>query len=165
MGLNIEDIMSEIRTDIKEKGIDGDMLSFADIPCEANPRNHAEQYDSDQLRKNVEYVSDYFALATDNEITGGALSRFFKKAVRKLIRFYIEPIAEEQSALNANSAQAFQQLELCLLDSEAHNSVILAKRVEELELQQKNNRHEIDSLQKQIAALNEQLAALGKEQS
>lgn len=163
MSLNIEDIMSEIRADIKEKGLSGDMLSFADIPCDANPRNPAQQYDSDQLRKNIAFVSDYFALTTENEIKGGALSRFVKKVVRKLSRFYVEPIADEQSAVNANTAQALQQLELYIMDSQEQNNIALAKRMDELELQQRNNRMEIDSLQKQVAALNKQIAELRKE--
>lgn len=164
MSLNIEDIMSDIRADIKEKGLSGDMLSFADIPCDANPRNPARQYDSDQLRKNISYVSDYFALSTENEIEGGAFSRFIKKVVRKLTRFYVEPIADEQSAINANTAQALQQLELYTLDSQEQNNAALAKRVESLELQQKNCRMEIESLRKQVAFLSEQLSVLRKEQ-
>lgn len=164
MSLNIEDIMSEIRADIKEKGISGDMLSFADIPCDANPRNPAQQYDSDQLRKNISYVSDYFALSTENELEGGAFSKLIKKIVRKLARFYVEPIADEQSALNANTAQALQQLELYIMDSQEQNNVALAKRIDALELQQKNNRLEIDSLRSQVASLSQQLAELRKEQ-
>ncbi len=164
MSLNIEDIMSEIRAEIKEKGLSGDMLSFADIPCDANPRNPAKQYDSDQLRKNISFVSDYFVLTADNEIQGGFLSRFFKKAVRKLARFYVEPIADEQSAINANTAQALQQLELYIMDSDEQNNIALLKRIEALELQQRNNRMEIDSLQKQTALLSQQIAALRKEQ-
>lgn len=164
MSLNIEDIMSEIRADIKEKGLLGDMLSFADIPCDANPRNPAQQYDPDQLRNNVAYVSDYFAVSTENEIKGGALSRLIKKAVRKLTRFYIEPIADEQSAINANTAQALQQLELYIMDSQEQSNASLAKRIEELELQQRNNRMEIDSLRQQVSLLSHQLSDIRKEQ-
>lgn len=164
MSLNIEDIMSEIRADIKEKGLSGDMLSFADIPCDANPRNPAAQYDSDQLRKNISYVSDYFALSTDNDLEGGVLSKLIKKIVRKLTRFYVEPVADEQSAINANTAQALQQLELYIMNSQEQSTVTLAKRIEDLELQQKNNRMEIDSLRSQVAALSEQLNTLRKEQ-
>lgn len=159
MSLNIEDIMSEIRADIKEKGLTGDMLSFADIPCDANPRNRAEQFDPDLLQKNVSYISDNFRLTTDNPITGNPVACFFKRAIRKLIRFYAEPIAEEQSALNANTAQAVQQLELYIEDSQEQSTVSLAKRIEALELQQRNNRMEIDRLQKQVISLTEQLAA------
>jgi hypothetical protein len=165
MSLNIEDIMTEIRADIQEKGLTGDMLSFADIPCDANPRNRAEQFDPDQLQKNVSYVSDYFKLVTDNPISGGGLSRFFKKAIRKMIRFYAQPIAEDQSALNANTAQALQQLELYIQDTQAQSTVALSKRIEALELQQRNHRMEIDRLQQQVNLLSEQLAAVRKEDS
>lgn len=163
MSLNIEDIMSEIRADIREKGLTGDMLSFADIPCDANPRHRAEQFDPDQLQKNVSYVSDHFRLITENPLPGNGVSRFFKKVIRKMIRFYAEPIAEDQSALNANTAQAIQQLELYIQDAQAQSTAALAKRIEALELQQRNNRMEIDHLQKQVLSLTEQLYASRKE--
>ncbi len=158
MSLNIEDIMSEIRADIKEKGLTGEMLSFADIPCDANPGNRAEQYDPDQLHKNVSYISDNFHLETEYAVDGGFFSRLIKKAVRKLSRFYIVPIAEDQTGINANTAQAIQQLELYIRDSQANSTVSLAKRIEALELQQRNNRMEIDRLTQQVIALSEQLA-------
>ncbi len=163
MSLNIEDIMSEIRADIREKGLTGDMLSFADIPCDANPRHRAEQFDPDQLQKNVSYVSDHFKLNPENPLPGGGLSRFFKKIIRKMTRFYVQPIAEDQSAWNANTAQAIQQLELYIQDAQAQSTATLAKRIEALELQQRNNRMEIDRLQKQVLFLNDQLAAARKE--
>ena len=162
MSLNIEDIMSEIRADIREKGLTGDMLSFADIPCDANPRNRAEQFDPDQLQQNVSYVSDHFKLTPDKPLSGNGIARFFKKAVRKMIRFYAEPIADDQSALNANTAQAIQQLELYIQDAQAHSTASLAKRIEALELQQRNNRMEIDRLQKQVLSLSDQLTAARK---
>jgi uncharacterized coiled-coil protein SlyX len=113
----------------------------------------------------VSYVSDYFKLVTDNPISGGGLSRFFKKAIRKMIRFYAQPIAEDQSALNANTAQALQQLELYIQDTQAQSTVALSKRIEALELQQRNHRMEIDRLQQQVNLLSEQLAAVRKEDS
>ena len=152
MSINIEEIMSEIRADIKEKGLTGDMLSFADIPCEANPRNRAMKFDSAKLSRNVAYISD-------NKITGTPISRFFKKAIRKLIRFYTDPIAADQTALNANTAQAKQELELYIIDPQTQSSTTIVKRLDELELQQRNNRMEIDHLQKQVLALREQLEA------
>ncbi len=159
MSINIEEIMSEIRADIREKGLTGDMLSFADIPCEANPRNRAMKFDSDKLSRNVAYISDNYLLITDNKITGNPISRFFKKAIRKLIRFYTDPIAADQTALNANTAQAIQELELYIIDSQTQSSTTIVKRLDELELQQRNNRMEIDHLQKQVLALREQLEA------
>ncbi len=158
MSLNIEDIMSEIRAEIREKGLTGDALSFADIPCDANPRNRSEQFDPDLLQKDISYVSDNFHLFTENPISGGGIGRFFKKVMRKMMRFYIEPIADDQSALNANTAQALQQLELYIRDSQAHSTASLSKRIEALELQQRNNRMEIDRLQKQVITLRDQLA-------
>ena len=51
MAINIEDIMSEIRSDIQEKGLNSSMLSFADVPCDANPENPTDAYDPDTLQQ------------------------------------------------------------------------------------------------------------------
>ena len=56
-------------------------------------------------------------------------------------------------------------MELYIRDSQEQSTASLAKRIEALELQQRNNRMEIDRLQKQVISLNEQLAAAGKEHS
>ena len=63
MAINIEDIMSEIRSDIQEKGLNSSMLSFADVPCDANPENPTDAYDPDTLRSNVQYVSTQYQIS------------------------------------------------------------------------------------------------------
>lgn len=73
------------------------------------------------------------------------------------MRFYIEPLAQEQTYFNANTAQALQEMELYIIDTQAHSNAALAERVADLELQQKNSRMQIDALTKQVDALQAQL--------
>ncbi len=82
---------------------------------------------------------------------------FFKKVLRRLMRFYIEPLAQEQTYFNANTAQALQEMELYIIDTQAHSNAALAERIADLELQQKNSRMQIDALTKQVDALQAQL--------
>ena len=70
MAINIEDIMSEIRSDIQEKGLNSSMLSFADVPCDANPENPTDAYDPDTLRSNVQYVSTQYQMQPYRPLTG-----------------------------------------------------------------------------------------------
>ena len=112
MAINIEDIMSEIRSDIQEKGLNSSMLSFADVPCDANPENPTDAYDPDTLRSNVQYVSTQYQMQPYRPLAGNPVMVFFKKVLRRLMRFYIEPLAQEQTYFNANTAQALQEMEL-----------------------------------------------------
>ena len=85
---------------------------------------------------------------------------FFKKVLRKFMSFYVEPYAAEQSSLNANIAQAEQQVELYIRESRMHSTKELLEKVEALELQQKNTKIAMEQMQAQIAALQ---AKLGEE--
>ena len=158
MAINIEDIMSEIRSDIQQKGLNSSMLSFADVPCDANPENLTESYDPDTLRSNVQYVSTQYQVQPYRTLTGNPILVFFKKVLRRLMRFYVEPIAQEQTYFNANTAQALQEMEMYIIDTQTHSNAALAARIADLELQQKNSRMQIDALTKQIESLQEQLA-------
>lgn len=75
------------------------------------------------------------------------------------MRFYIEPIAQEQTYFNANTAQALQEVEMYIIDTQTHSNAALAARIADLELQQKNSRMQIDALTKQVESLQKQLTA------
>ncbi|MBQ8824892.1 MAG: hypothetical protein IJZ64_06655 [Ruminococcus sp.] len=163
MSVNVEDIMSEIRSDIKKKGLNNAMLSFADVQSDANPENSADAYDPDTLRGNVQYVSSQYQLNAYRPLSGNPVKVFFQKVIRKLVKFYIEPIAQDQTYFNANSAQALQELELYIIDSQSKSTADLSKQIDDLKLQQKNNRIQIESMQKQIEILQKELSEYKKE--
>lgn len=79
MAINIEDIMSEIRSDIQEKGLNSSMLSFADVPCDANPENPTDAYDPDTLRSNVQYVSTQYQMQPYRPLTGNPVMVFSRR--------------------------------------------------------------------------------------
>ena len=59
MSVNVEEIMSGIRAEIQEKGYSSDMLSFADVPADADAGIYVERFDADMLRGNVQYISEH----------------------------------------------------------------------------------------------------------
>jgi len=130
--INIEKIMEEIRQEIQEKGYTNDMLSFDDIT------------DFDEENKTLE---DYFDILNSiwnvqayRELPGGnglvsKLNVFIKKVLRKLIKFYIEPIVADQNEFNANCVR--------LLNMSNGHMNIKDKKIEMLE-------EEIEQLKKQI---------------
>ena len=133
--IDVSEIMEQIRTEIKEKGYSG------------------ERFDADMLRANVQYISTHHRVDPYRPLAGNPIAVFFKKVIRKLVSFYVEPYAAEQSSLNANIAQAQQQTEMYILESRMHSTKALLERIEELELQQKNNKIAMEQMQSQIALL------------
>ena len=148
MSVNVEEIMSGIRAEIQEKGYSSDMLSFADVPADADAGIYVERFDADMLRGNVQYISEHHRVDPYRPLSGNPVAVFFKKVLRKFMSFYVEPYAAEQ------------QVELYIRESRMHSTKELLEKVEALELQQKNTKIAMEQMQAQIAALQ---AKLGEE--
>lgn len=155
--INVAEIMEGIRAEIKEKGYSSEMLSFVDVPCDADNGDFSERFDADMLHGNVQYVNANHLVDPYRPLSGNPVAVFFKKVIRKLVSFYVEPYAAEQSSLNANIAQAQSQVELYIQESRMHSTKVLLERIEALELQQKNSKIAMEQMQAQIAQLQEKL--------
>lgn len=95
--INVEAIMAEIRTNIKESGADKIPLSFADqaaptvVPTGSNKLNDA-----------VQFISYNYELQPYQVFTGNPVKVFIKKAIRKIANFFVIPIVVQQNAVNTN---------------------------------------------------------------
>ena len=124
--INVEEIMEEIRRDIKEKGYQNDDISFSDVPLSGkyltmdNSNLAAQKIMLLQARYNV---FAYRPLASNRSF--GALIVFIKKVIRKMIKFYIEPIVSDQNDVNGLVASGLKDL---YLDMEA-----MERRIRQLE--------------------------------
>ena len=98
MSVNVEEIMSGIRAEIQEKGYSSDMLSFADVPADADAGIYVERFDADMLRGNVQYISEHHRVDPYRPLAGNPVAVFFKKVLRKFMSFYVEPYAAEQNS-------------------------------------------------------------------
>jgi len=91
--VNVEEIMAEIRKEIEDKGYKSENISFSDIPFCAG-----------RFEDNIGYLHDNFSVAAYRPLESGgklgALNTIRKKILRKLIKFYIEPIVEDQNENN-----------------------------------------------------------------
>ena len=156
MSVNIEDIMADIRSEIQKNGYQKEMLSFSDVPYAEQTADSADRFDSDVLRDHVQFAEEQYCIEPEKELQGNFLVTAARKLARKMTRFYVEPIAEEQSAVNASLVQAMQEVELFIQEQ---NQQALHDRIEMLELQQKNNRLQIEQLREQVQALQAALHA------
>ena len=116
--INTEEIMAQIRQEIKEQGLTSDMLSFEDIPY----RKPAQGGSAEEI---MAWLDSHHYVQPYKQLSGNPVSVFGKKTVRKLTKFYIEPIAAEQSDVNANIVDMLR----CLVNENR----LLADRVEALE--------------------------------
>jgi hypothetical protein len=99
--INIEEIMTEIRHEIKEKGYKNKVIVFNEIPIYslAGDMEHSGALDYNLIQISSQYaVAAYRPLGSSR--ISGALVVFFKKVIRKLTKFYIEPIVADQNENN-----------------------------------------------------------------
>lgn len=137
--INIEEIMAEIKQSIKEQGLTADMLSFEDVPYKKNAQ-------SGSASEALDYVSTHYYVQPYKELQGNPVKVFIKKVIRKLTKFYVEPVVFEQNDFNANAVTVMKSLT-------ESGSADLGGRVETLELANKELIIRLDKLERENAEL------------
>jgi len=109
--INVEEIMAEIKRDIKEKGYKNDDISFSEVmPCTSyTPLTHSNMLDENVRNlMNIRGVVSYKVLKSNRSI--GFIIIFVKKIIRKLVKFYIEPIVYDQNQINSLAAISIKDI-------------------------------------------------------
>ena len=147
--IHIEEIMADIKREIKEKGLTGDMLSFEDVPYKKTPQAGGS------VSEALDFLNSNYNVQPYKELKGNPLKVVFKKIIRKLMKFYIEPTVNDQNKVNSSI--------VTVLNGLADNSPEKAlNKAETIELAQKELLIRIEKLEKE----NEELRkALGKQEN
>ena len=154
--IDIDQIMQEIRQEIKEKNLDHAILDFEEIPFTPEISQAENQFQCSSLQQSTEYLNIRNQIDPYKPIEGNFLIRWIKKVLRKLMKFYIMPIMTEQNALNLHTANAIHQTNQYILsrtESDQVNLAELISRMDALELKQAANRQDIQALRSQIRTL------------
>ena len=145
--INIEEIMAGIKREIKEKGLTSDMLSFEDVPYRRSTAGGSPDEALDYIRSN-------YTVQPYKELNGNPVKVLFKKVIRKLTKFYVEPVFEEQNIFNANAVTVISHLAETDLGK-------INSRVEALELANKELMLRLDKLERENAELRESAGKQG----
>ncbi len=160
--INIEEIMHGIRQEIKEKGLSPDMLSFEDVPYQ-KPGDAVSgcSLDSEEVRNAMVYLNGHYNVQPYKPLGGNALFVFIKKVIRKLVKFYIEPIVNDQNNFNANTVRVLNAVQQSCTAGQGEDTKELLRRLEVLELNQKQMALRISALQQENAALRSRIGKQG----
>lgn len=133
--INVEKIMEEIRKEIKEKGYVDDLPDFSDTSYIFSP-SHRGIFDKDEFQEAVQYLNESWNIQAYRQLVGnglvGKIKVLIRKIIRKCIKFYIEPIVEDQDKFNAKVTTSFNILALCVTQMQEENEK-LKKQIEQLE--------------------------------
>lgn len=128
--INIESIMQEIRAEIKQKGYTNDLLSFNDIVIDTSTLN-ASKFDKIMFNEEIYTINHTWNVQAYRTLSGSRISLFFKKVIRKMVYFFVEPIVLEQDGFNASMVRLMNQMN-CYVDETKQHNEVLKKQVQEL---------------------------------
>ena len=107
MDINVENIMEEIRKEIKEKGYSPDMLSFKDVNASYEVERN---FNKKEFTNTVGQVEMTKYVPWKHENLGSNAKGTAKKVVQKLVGPIIAPMSDGQNVYNQQVAEAFSQL-------------------------------------------------------
>lgn len=150
--------MAQIKREIEEKVLTSDMLSFEDVPYKKPVQVDAVAGTSlSAANEALTYINAHHYIQPYKPLPGNPIKVFFKKVIRKLTKFYVEPIVFEQNSFNAAAVNVLNVMKSAAESRQDDNSAELLSRLETLELAQKELRSRIDSLERENASLREEL--------
>lgn len=163
--IDIEEIMAQIKREIKEKNLTSDMLSFEDVPykkpVQVSRSGNASLDDADEA---LSFMNAHYYVQPYKPITGNPLKVFIKKVIRKLTKFYVEPVVFEQNEFNASTVSILNILSNIAQNQEPCEMDVLAEKLETIELAQRELLIRIETLERENSLLKEELAS-GKQVS
>lgn len=117
--VNVQEIMDKIKSEIEAENLSSDILSFEDFFASSNAPMLNFSFNEKAFSNEIRILNAAHTIASDREVTGNGLVRFIKKVVRKLSRFYIEPIVKDQNAFNSHTIRALNGVRRYILDTDA----------------------------------------------
>ena len=126
--INIEDIMQEIRAEIRAKGYADNEIPFSDIACLVGgtevPFELKDYLDDISMMDESRTVLAYRDISSTRKGVGKLIT-FIKKVIRKMVCFYVEPLVDDQNRFNELTTKVVAQTVRRYNDDDA--------RIEELE--------------------------------
>lgn len=109
--IDIKKIMEEIRQEIRERGYCQSDIKFEDIPIDHEDLGtDREEFNREEFQKNIDYINARWEVAYYFPIGEGKIRIFIKRVIRKLVKFLIYPMNQDQNEMNASFVRCINQL-------------------------------------------------------
>lgn len=105
--INVEEIMEEIRQEIKDKGYTPDMLSFRDVN---SSYVQIREFNSDEFKNTVGFIEASKYVPWKIENPGSGLKGTLKRMIQRVVGPIIGPLSDKQNNYNQQVAEAFSEL-------------------------------------------------------
>lgn len=132
--IDIEAIMADIRKNIEERGYEETDLKFAEVEVRGKEGTQllGEAFQIDELSQWIVRMDETKNVACWRPLGGNPIKTFIKKVIRKCIKFYVEPIVEDQNRYNHYTVCALAQVFSKLAENQDERIKELEGQVEKL---------------------------------
>ena len=150
MEIDVTGIMNDIRADIEQRKLDGTLTPFEEVPTRQGESgmDPVGFYEEAELDDALLAAHNARTVAADHAVSGGRVSTFAKRAVRKAIRFIVEPIVADQNEFNESAVRALDQLKL-KADAQEARIAELEARLAEMEARPAEPEARLSELEKE----------------
>lgn len=169
--VNVEQIMDEIRAKIAEKGYVDDAIPFDTIKIKSNVaaqyNSHEEGSITHDFRHNLQaleywrndteqlrHVNYYRSVQNRRRLVGNFLT-FFRRVIRRLLRFLVEPIVAEQNAFNDSVAATVNNVYNTTVSTLHYMDIARNELI--------GTKHELSTTQNELSAIRNELSATRNE--
>ena len=146
--MDMEKIMEDIRASLPDSEEGWARIRFEVIPVDAAAsaeESGTGHFDQEEFDKNAIRAGETWPVPYYRDIPGGKVKVFFKRVVRKLIRFCVDPITQDVTAFQ-------QAVSRCLTS--------LRRYISEQFAAQRRQEAELDQLRRQVEELTERVREL-----
>lgn len=120
--IDVEEIMNQIRADIKEKGYKESDLNFTDIAIKEREAVLANSFNRMEYSNSLSRANAYVNPGFYSTNIGSGIKGIVKKVIRKAIAPIMLPVCERQEIYNAASVRTLNQLNFYINELEARIS-------------------------------------------
>ncbi len=131
--IDVDNIMSEIRKDIEDKGIQEPAVSFDDISVDMGAAKVLpNKFNQNALYRGLTELAHNWRIESYRDLTGSKYAVLAKKVLRKGMYFFVNPLVDDQNRNNALFVKSLGQI-ACFIRNQLDENRKLKARVKELE--------------------------------
>ena len=116
--INTEEIMNQIRENIKTRGYSDLDLSFDDVTAGNYDKYEKPEFSLSEMSSEVSYADSSKCVDYLQPMDGGGVKLAIKKIIRKFCKPAVAPLVESQNLFNGATARALAQMDAYITERE-----------------------------------------------
>ena len=131
--INVQRMIDEIQIEISEKCWEEEPLLFDEIPVmESGAPGMDGLFDRNYLRGTVDEMNRRWEIRAYRPLLGDRIKLFIKRVIRKLTKFYVEPITTDITEYNSYTVRSINAI-CAYIDEQQKQNEKLSSKIDRME--------------------------------